>query len=63
MEATLRGQSASIRSPPALEVGKNAARLPLTDYYLAADMLERVRKGEEAVHPAADVRADLGLDG
>src|SRR5690606_24363695 len=30
VEATLRGQSASIRSPPALEVGKNAARLPLT---------------------------------
>jgi transposase len=30
VEAALRGQSASIRSPPALEVGKNAARLPLT---------------------------------
>ena len=35
----------------------------MEDYYLAADVLERVRKGEEAVHPAADVRADLGLDG
>ena len=35
----------------------------LEDYYLAADVLERVRKGEERVHSAADVRAELGLDG
>jgi RHH-type rel operon transcriptional repressor/antitoxin RelB len=34
----------------------------LEDYYLAADVLERVRKGEEQVHSAADVRKDLGLD-
>ncbi|RKT44952.1 type II toxin-antitoxin system RelB family antitoxin [Thiocapsa rosea] len=32
------------------------------DYYLAASVLERVRKGEEAVHSSADVRRDLGLD-
>jgi RHH-type transcriptional regulator, rel operon repressor / antitoxin RelB len=32
------------------------------DYYLAAAVLERVRKGQEAVHSAADVRRDLGLD-
>ena len=32
------------------------------DYYLAADVLERVRKGQEAVHSAASVRKDLGLD-
>ena len=32
------------------------------DYYLAAEVLERVRKGEEDVHSAADVRRDLGLD-
>ncbi len=32
------------------------------DYYLAADVLERVRKGKEQVHSAADVRAALGLD-
>jgi len=32
------------------------------DYYLAAEVLERVRKGREAVHSAADVRKDLGLD-
>ena len=34
----------------------------LEDYYLAAEVLERVRKGQEAVHSAADVRKDLGLD-
>lgn len=34
----------------------------LEDYYLAADVLERVRNGQEPVHSAADVRADLGLD-
>lgn len=34
----------------------------LEDYYLAADVLERVRKGQEAVHAAAEVRRDLGLD-
>lgn len=33
----------------------------MEDYYLAADALERVRKGEEKVLPAADVRNDLGL--
>ena len=35
----------------------------LEDYYLAADVLERVRKGQEQLHTAADVRKDLGLDG
>lgn len=34
----------------------------MEDYYLAADVLERVRKGQEPVHSAVDVRADLGLD-
>ena len=34
----------------------------LEDYYLAAEVLERVRKGQEAMHSAADVRKDLGLD-
>ena len=33
----------------------------LEDYYLAADVLERVRKGQELVHSAAEVRSDLGL--
>ena len=35
----------------------------LEDYYLAADVLERVRNGRERLHSAQDVRADLGLDG
>ena len=34
----------------------------MEDYYLACDVLERVRKGQEAVHSAADVRSALGLD-
>ena len=34
----------------------------MEDYYLAADVLERVRKGKERVHAAADVRKELGLD-
>lgn len=34
----------------------------LEDYYLAAEVLERVRKNTEAVYTAADVRKDLGLD-
>ena len=33
----------------------------MEDYYLAADVLERVRKGKEKVHSAADLRKDLGL--
>ena len=32
------------------------------DYYLAVEVLERVRNGKEAVHSAADVRKELGLD-
>ena len=34
----------------------------MEDYYLAANVLERVRKGQEQVHSSADVRKDLGLD-
>lgn len=34
----------------------------IEDYYLAADVLERIRKGEELVHTAVDVRKELGLD-
>ncbi|HQT32336.1 MAG TPA: CopG family transcriptional regulator [Thiobacillus sp.] len=34
----------------------------MEDYYLAADVLERVRKGEEKVYSAERVRQDLGLD-
>lgn len=34
----------------------------MEDYYLAAEVLERVRKGQEPVPSAAEVRKDLGLD-
>jgi RHH-type rel operon transcriptional repressor/antitoxin RelB len=34
----------------------------MEDYYLAADVRERVRKGQEPVHSSASMRADLGLD-
>ena len=35
----------------------------LEDYYLAANVIERIRRGEEKSISAADVRKDLGLDG
>ncbi len=34
----------------------------LEDYYLAAEVLERVRKGQEKVHSSAEVRKELGLE-
>lgn len=34
----------------------------MEDYYLAADVLERVRDGRERVHAVADVRRELGVD-
>ena len=34
----------------------------LEDYYLAADGLSRVRKGEETVYDAEQVRKDFGLE-
>jgi len=34
----------------------------LEDYYLAANVLERVRRGEEKIHSSVQVRSDLGLD-
>ena len=34
----------------------------MEDYYLAAETLQRVRKGKERVHSAAALRNDLGLD-
>jgi RHH-type rel operon transcriptional repressor/antitoxin RelB len=34
----------------------------MEDYYLAAETLERVRKGKEQAYSAAQVRNDLGLD-
>ena len=34
----------------------------LEDYYLAADVLERIRKGEEEILSSANVRKSLDLD-
>ena len=34
----------------------------IEDYYLAADVLERIRKGQEKIHDAADVRKEFGVD-
>jgi RHH-type transcriptional regulator, rel operon repressor / antitoxin RelB len=34
----------------------------LEDYYLAADVPERVRQGKEEIYSSARVRSDLGLD-
>lgn len=33
----------------------------LEDYYLAADILERIRKGKESAYSATEVRINLGL--
>ena len=34
----------------------------LEDYYLAADVVERLRKGKERIHSSDEVRRDLGVD-
>jgi RHH-type transcriptional regulator, rel operon repressor / antitoxin RelB len=34
----------------------------MEDYYLAADVVERLRKGRERTYSAEEVRRDLGLD-
>lgn len=34
----------------------------MEDYYLAANVLERVRQNQEQVYSSADVRRDLGQD-
>jgi len=34
----------------------------IEDYYLAADVLERVRGGREKIYSSAEVRKDLGLE-
>lgn len=33
----------------------------LEDYYLAAEVLEKVRSGAEKVHSTSDIRKELGL--
>ena len=34
----------------------------MEDYYLAADVVERLRQGREKIHSATDVRKALGLE-
>lgn len=34
----------------------------IEDYYLAADVLERIRKDQETIHDAADVSKEFGVD-
>lgn len=34
----------------------------MEDYYLAAEVMERVRKGQEKTYSTAEVRKDLGLE-
>lgn len=34
----------------------------MEDYYLATEVLERIRQGRETVHSATSVRRNLGLD-
>lgn len=34
----------------------------LEDYYLAAETVERIRRGEESMHSSEDVRKSPGLD-
>jgi RHH-type transcriptional regulator, rel operon repressor / antitoxin RelB len=34
----------------------------MEDYYLATEVLERIRRGEEPVYSSEEIRKDLGLD-
>lgn len=34
----------------------------MEDYYLAAEVMERIRKGQEKTYSTAEVRKDLGLE-
>lgn len=56
--ATVTGRTKSFYLKALIEQGLN----DLEDYYSASLVQERVRKGEEAVHSAHEVRRDLGLD-
>lgn len=56
--ATQTGRSKAFYLRQVIEQGLE----DLEDYYLAADVLERVRQGREAVHSTTDVRKALGLD-
>ena len=57
--ATQTGRSKAFYLRELIETGLD----DLEDYYLVADVLERVRKGRERLHSAESVRADLGRGG
>ena len=46
---------------PTLTGPLTAHTYDIEDYYLAADVLERVRMGREQVHSAEEVKKELGL--
>jgi len=56
--ASLTGRTKSFYLREIIERGLE----DIEDYYLAADVVERLRKGQEQVHASADVRKELGLD-
>ena len=56
--AAQTGRSKAFYLRQVIEQGLNE----LEDYYLAADVLERVRSGREETLSAEKVRSDLGLE-
>jgi RHH-type rel operon transcriptional repressor/antitoxin RelB len=56
----LAAQTGRTKSYPLREIIAQGIE-DMEDYYLAANVLKRVRKGQEPVYSAADVRKDLGL--
>ena len=54
--ASLTGQSRAYYLQKAIELED------MEDYYRAEAVMARVRRGEEKIYSAAEVRQDLGLD-
>ncbi len=59
--AHLAGQTGRTKAFYLREIIENGLD-DLEDYYLAADVLERVRKGEERVYSLDEVEKSLGLE-
>ncbi len=56
--ASRTGRSKSFLLREIIECGLD----DIEDYYLAAEVLERIRDGQEKFHTASEVRRDLSLD-
>lgn len=56
--ASQTGSSAEFLTQESVERGID----DVEDYYLASEVLARIRNGQESVHTSAEVRRDLGLD-